>query len=172
MAKLESDTRAARQVRQEILEPRQIAAEKRRQLEQDRAAFAALVQGARGREKARGPLLCIFEPLDVRDVLMRLYGKFEIRGRGSDPARQQFFGGETAKCVVQLHRIQSAAVVAEEFGRGEFRGIKLRLPLRVGPAGCACIQLSHVFLGPLAVSPAARSGFAGARRNYRFAVSS
>ena len=55
MAKLEGDTRAARQLRQEILEPRQIAAEKRRQLKQDRAQLAGLVQRAEGREKARRP---------------------------------------------------------------------------------------------------------------------
>src|SRR5437879_2536228 len=100
MPKLEGNTRFAWQLRQKILEARQIAAQERRQLKQHRAQLAGAVQRAEGREKARGPLLGIFQPLDVCDVLMRLYGKFEARRRGSDPARQQFFRRESAKCVV------------------------------------------------------------------------
>src|SRR3984893_4708269 len=166
MPKLERDKRVARQLRQKSLEPRQIAAQERGQLKQHRAQLAGLMQKRERRKKGRRPLLGILQPLDVRDVLVRLYGEFEVLGRGSDPARQQFLRGEAAKCVVQLDGIEAGAVVSQEFGRGKFRRIKLRLPLRVGPAGRACIQLTHGFPGSIAMSRASRSGFAGASGNY------
>src|SRR5436853_1664857 len=102
MPKLEGNTRFAWQLRQKILEARQIAAQERRQLKQDGAQLAGAVQRAERGEKARGPLLGIFQPLDVCDVLVRLHGKLETLGRGSDPARQQFLRGEAAKRVIQF----------------------------------------------------------------------
>lgn len=85
------------------------------------------------------------EALDMGNALVGLEDKEEGFGRGLDPVFECGGGGEAAEGVVDFHGVEAGGVVGEEFIGGEAGGVEVRLPGRVGEAGCAGIELGHSF---------------------------
>jgi hypothetical protein len=68
----------------------------------------------------------VAKTLDVRDGLMRLYGKLEAGRSCCNPILNQFLGWQASKSVVDFHRVETIGVVVQELG-----GIE-RCRLKVG----------------------------------------
>src|ERR1051326_1501472 len=117
MPELKGETVSLRQELRKHPQQIRIGFQIRRCLDQYRPQPSRLSHWLHALQKKPKRVVAILEPLEMRDRLMHLGGKFEIRRRHANPSSDRAGRWHPPKRGIQLHRIQP-------------RGIELKKPLR------------------------------------------
>src|SRR4030095_8219975 len=111
VAELEGDAEAGRELMQEIFQPRRIAFEKGRQLEEERTEL--VLPRARRLAEIGGEVGRIAQAQLVRDTARRLQRERELIGNFLRPALQLAHAGGAVERVIDLHRREAAVIGAQ-----------------------------------------------------------
>src|SRR5271155_5992903 len=143
MPKFKCRRQRVRQKREKILEQRRVCLQIRRQLKEYWPKLASTGQRRDRRQKARNKIFRPFQPLDVRDHLVRLDAQAKVRRSFLDPVLDRSFLDQLPEGEVHFHGIELRRVVTEKLFLRELGRIEVRLPARVGPSGSSGKQLRH-----------------------------
>src|SRR5882672_11718085 len=135
MAKFKCRGQRARQQRKKILQQRGIGFQIRRQLEQHRPQLACGSKRLNRRQEARNKVFGPLEPLDVRDHLMCLDTKTEMRWSLLNPVLDGAFFHQLPEGEVHLNRVKLRGVMAEKLFLREFGRVEVGLPCWISPPG-------------------------------------
>ncbi len=118
----------ARQEGEKILKQRSIRFQIRRQLKEHRAKLAGGRQWFDRRQEARNEIFRPFQPLDVRDHLVRFDAETKVRRGFLNPVLDRGLFHQLPESEIHFDRIELRSVVTEKFFLRELSGIEVRLP--------------------------------------------
>src|SRR5579864_8720574 len=143
MPKFECSRHGTRQDREEVFQKCSIHLQVRRKLEKDRAQFPSRSERLNRRQKTRHKIFRPFKPLDVRDDLVRLHPKAEVRGAVLQPVLDRRFFNKLPEGEVHFDGVEPGRVIVKEFFLRQLLRVKRRLPAWIRPSRSAGKELRH-----------------------------
>jgi len=142
VADFESELESSRAKGEELLEQGLIEFEIGRNLNEDRAEMVAVVQDAGDFEKTLERAFTIAKAFDVGDLLIGFESEAETFGDTFGPAEEDRFGRHAVETVIDFDGGKLFAVEREHVFVRKFFRIEGALPLFVGVAGSADVELA------------------------------
>src|SRR6185312_2455529 len=132
--KSEPETELLR-VFQERIEPFNVDLQIRRKLKQNQTEPSGLSDGSNRTPETLQSFSAIFQPQDVRDALRGLERETKILAGFSKPGLDRGCRRQAAKGIVHLDGVKPGSIIGQQLFRGSGRGIKVRFPAWISPAG-------------------------------------